>query len=1204
MNLSRDIAGELVKKTIEDAIAPHEERNKRGTDVATELVKQTVETAMADERDSPQPSDDDGGVENVMLLREMLASDSPSNVSDDRRHKVPEETQSEVVGERNVEGSQLVAALRVPQSSTTPTVAQSTAEQRAPHSGTAPASNSRRITRSTRLNTLLIGHFSFIHNERITICGMKFNVKFKNVDEQEFRSISAPQIPYRVSRQGQSAINRIVRNGYDPRLPLIVSSDHLDNLFIVDGESRRLSILEGLDSGKLRIDKGRRSSSLYEGIRTEPAIPVIFLGNTTTTRMERLAISVALNTATRMDQPLQLGDVVVSLGSFIRGRYFTNGTEIEQSKLISMVDKITSDIMSLELLNQFMESNTEHKDIAKRWTLRNTPEDIRTEAQVSYMNKWEDCKIYVKCAVGFINCPFAYKIVFAEPSSPVVTSRFDSQWTLSLFSHKKFVSLTDDGKVLILACLALRQRTCGTPGVPFTSFEHALTLIDLLVEIYRTAFHGMNRTKLGKREIPNNVFERAILINHPDDHVRQEPYIKSIFFFMINWRPNARRFSKTAILKEVANDLVGWPSKRNWRSTEMKEISIYPDIWSVISRNMHAVKRASSGKKKSSGRSRKSTSNPNHKNDGLTQNVVKRLENDDTFDKLLDMGQRMGIEKAVKRFTKGTSKRSEDQQQAGNGDNDSPEEDGSSMDMEEPNVPLTEVVRLFRKREHKRAIKDDNNDTKAGPSNGMNGSPLEFHTALSREDVQKVSEMMKSVEETEMVCKNLPRVLPEDGIWCRSISETKVEQLRDEYRRYTVYAMKEVEGIGVPDGTDESSKELCETLLSQCYEKLCKEKLHSQGYVYFPEYFKNDSEDYIDTYMDYYDGKFDEKKIRRPWGVVKAGEEYEVKGRYYVYFDMRNFSDLVRNEKLRDAKLITEVKLGIVLDQILDDKDMKVDTLGSYPVMHGEENIGTVPIYLHETGRYSDSKRRKRYPGKPGYHLIVTGKNGFRIRLRENSKFHEHLPWENRLQLSKRFTKGMINVEPHSALLVHGSMLFNFPSSNLDQNMYERKTSGCIRMVLYDVEYDDDEGEGYAAQPTSSDSDSDPSAVVDRDEIRSLKESSSEYESSDSNDNNSSSDEASSSSSDDDVRRRRSATGRKGLHVLRKTPEALAKLRQDVTKESRGSPGSRKDSTKGKTAPAPKNMGKSIKRRNSQLQNTRKSDGNSSRGKKKPRKGT
>lgn len=1188
MGNAEEISSELIREAV--SMASHEQEGISG-----ELIREVVNTASRDKGNIITSQN-----EEIELQLDNLSEDSIEDGSVPKQKGLTEDEddrspQQEIVLMRDV-----VMTEDDGHESNNPA-------QEVP---TVPARTPQAVPGSSNITTFLIGKFSFVHNQTIKICGMNFDVKFKDLTEPEFSSISGPQIPYRIPHQEHSSLNRIVKYGYDRRLPLIVCMDDSGAHFIVDGASRRADISEGLDSGKLTIEAGSSGNWSSDGIRIEPPIPVIFLENKRTTRMERLAISVALNTAIRLDQPLQLGDVVVSLGSFIQAKYYPNGMEIEISDLIALVDKITGDILTLELLHQFLETNTEHKDLAKKWTLETTPDEITTNAQVRSMNKFEEYKIYVKCAVGFLLSPNAYKLVFEKSDTARVQNRFDSQWTLSVFSHRKFISLNDDGKVLILACLATRQRMYGTPGVPFTTFQHALTLIDLMSDIYRKAFRSMNRGKFGKKDVPSNVFERALLTNHPDEQVRTEPYVKSIFYFMLNWKPNVRKFSKRAILTEVAKDISNWPSKRTWRNTESKVVYVLTDIWEVISRGMHAMKQASTVRRRSSGRLQKTK-------ERRTQNVVSSLDNDEEFGNLIDMGLKLGVNTAVKRLTAG--KRAQDNEQEDTPQDHQPDENESSVDIEEPQVSLTTVVKWARSMKNGGGWKD-------GPSSSSHGGPLEYNTYMSKEGVEKVSDLMKSLYSKNIVCHDIPKVFPKDSIWLHSIPKSKIEDLRDEYRSYSGPAM-EHEGITYPENADDNARAACENVLFQCYNKLCREKIRSQGYVCFPDYFKDDSEEFIEMYLDYYEKKFDEKNIQQPWTSIKAGEQGNSKGRYFVDFDESTFADLTLYKILFKAKLITEIKLGVALEHILDDKDLKVESRGSFPIMHTEANDGTTPMYLHEIGRYADSKARKKHPEKPNYHLFVTGRTGFRIRVWEDSHFEEALPLKNRVKLCKRFSKVIIPIRPFSAVLIHGRLLFNFLSSTLEHDKFKSKRSVCLRMVLYDEDYDDDEDDSYFVSESHEDSDSDPNATLDDNELQRLKQpsasassagpskkpkskaqaqSSSENEHSEDDEDKEPSSESSSESSNEDSsstssdeQEDRPNRGRKGLSVLRKTPVASKKLSQDQNKEtSKGA--AQKPSEKGKGNSSTK-MG-TMKRRNSQLEVPGKGHTADPRAKKKPKK--
>lgn len=1104
-------------------------------------------------------------------------------------------------------------------------------------SATDPSNERRRSLRHSHLSNFLIGNFSFMHNRTIKICGMKFEVKFKNVDEEQFKCIRGPQIPYRTHQREGKHFSRVVKHGYDRRVPLIVCQYEGQQSFIVDGESRYNDISDGLNSGNLKIRPECKSSEIVDGVRMERPIPVITLNGRTTTRMERLAISVALNTSVRLDQPLKLGDVIVSLGSFIQAKYFGNGNDLELSKLLPLIDKMTTDTMDLQLLDQFLQTNTEHKDVAPLWTLENTPDDIRTAPQLALMNKYEHYKVYIRCALAFITCPNSYNMVFSSANQERVTNRSDSQWSLRLFSSTKFISLEDDRKIFILICLAVRQRMWGTAGVPFTTFKHTVMLIDLLNEIFKTASRSVNQEKLGKTNVPDDVFRTALLPNHEDEIVRQEPYIKSIFFFMVNWKENIRRFSKKAILKEVERDLGSWPTKRTWRKTETKAIEMETELWTIINRSMYAVKQANAGRKKSA-RVRKGTNKNTNKNSNkngnktneetLSRNVVKSLENENGFKKLLDMGNELGIEKAVKQFSKTVRIHDNDQEEAVSGDEYEDDNQPSSMEVNDVKVPLTNVVKWLTEVKDKKSkniqspspseSEDDSQESKTVSPNHEDA--FVFQTALSREEVDKVSQVVKSQlieslpkNSKNLVCSNLPEVFEEDGIWSHAMSDKKVEELRTQYEKYTVYGMK-LEGIGIPKDTDDATRTLVNKVMHASYKKICQEKLRSQGYVNFLNYFENQSEE-LDTYMEYYKGKFDESNLQRPWSSIKAGIRNNVSGRYMVDFDRRNYSDLFLDEALYDSKLTVEVKIGMMLEHLLDDKAMKVDKRGSYPMVIGEKNDEVIPIYLHELGRYSDSHRRRKLPGKPSYQIFVTGKERFTVRLYKHSQFRNLLPWKDRENLStERFTRITLRMAANSVLLVDGKMLFSYLPSEDQERRYKKKSMACIRMFVYDEEYDEDEDDNYVAPADRSESDSDPDASIDaleavylseeesmtpkklsaiRKAINEESESDDDEESSDesSNDEESSSEnksdedssgEESESSSDKDEQER-PTKGRKGLKLLRKTPEEVTKLQKQISRKNEKTKEDKSKSTGGEE----RTETKSLKRRNSRLQTSK-----------------
>lgn len=1056
----------------------------------------------------------------------------------------------------------------------------------------------------TIVNSLLIGSFSFVHNETIKICGMEFDVTFKKTDEEEFRSIQRPQIPYRSKQREEGRrFNRIWKHGFDRRVPLIICSDELENLFIVDGEARHHDILEALDSGKLKIFKDIRFGRRLAGLRMEPPIPVILLRRRSTTRMERLAISVALNTATRLDQPLGLGDVIISLGSFIEGKYFPNGKKVELDDAIPLIDQITSDTIGLQLLNQFLESNTDDKEIAKKWTLQTAPDNITTESQLDAMNTFERYKVYVRCAVGFLSCPTAYNIAFCNLDMEADNCRFDAMWNLRLFSQKRFIALEDEEKTFILFCLAARQRMWGKPGIPFTTFEHTVFLIDLLGEIYKTASRAVNKDKLGKRNVPEGVFKSAMLVNHLDEAVRDQPYIKSIFFFVVNWKQNTRKFSKRSILKEVSEDLRDWPTKRNWRRTEMKVIEWDTDFCSPISRVMHATTKSRVGTRTST-RTKKTAVKAvkGREDEDLSRNVVTSLNNHNTFEKLLDMGDEMGIAKAVKRFTKKTGRTKADSQHLHSGDEYEDEEDGSSGsgEIEELKVPLTLAMKWARrmKNDGRKTVEVGEPSTSATRKN-----PVEFRTSFSMPEVDSAARAMKSFVSKGNGYKNALKCFADESMWSACASKDEVEKLRIQYHDYAVFAM-EVDGIDVPQETIGNSRTLYRDLLLRFYKKLTIERLYSQGFVCFNEYFRDESEETLDVYMDHYENLFNMENIKPPWKLVPP-RDCNV-GRYHVEFDEMSTMELGLDEKIFNSKLRTELKLGILLEDIIQDDYIKFDKLGSYPIVHEVSNEGTTPMYLHEIGRYAHSELRSKFPTKPGYQLFITGRSRFTVIVWKHSQFHDHIPWDNRAQMSKRFKKVLIHLKPYSALLISGRMLFSFMSSTAEEEKFEVKRTSAIRMMLYDEDYDDDEDGNYIVPESHNESDSEPNATLEDDELIALAQpidsiankerSSNEQErssddgedrpeeggnssseadeqesSSDDGENrseegwNSSSEEYSSSSSGESShseqreipghslpsdsgnnQKSHPSIGRKGLNALRKNPDAVKRLRAEL----------------------------------------------------------
>lgn len=1043
---------------------------------------------------------------------------------------------------------------------------------------------------------------------------MEFDVTFRTMDEQEFRSIKSPQIPYRIKqREEERRLNRIWEKGYDRRVPLIVCSDELQNTFIVDGESRQHDILQALDAGKLQVFGDIRYGRRLAGMRIEPPIPVIVLETRSTTRMERLAISVALNTATRLDQPLELGDLIISLGSFIETKYFPNGEKIVLNEAIRLVDQVTRDTISFQLLNQFLQSNKDHKEIATRWTLQTSPENITTESEVDAMNTFEEYKVYVRCAVGFMSCATAYNIAFFNVDAEIDQCRFDAQWNLRLFSHKRFIPLEDEEKTFILLCLATRQRMWGTRGIPFTTFDQTIFLIDLLHEIYKIASSTINKDKLGKRNVPKDAFKNAILVNHPDEDVREQPYIQSIFCFMVNWKQNIRKFSKRSILKEVSKDLGNWPSKRNWRTAETKDIEWATDLCNPINRGMHAATQGKGGSRRPNSSRKRSDKNTRTEEQEFSKSVVTSLDNQNTLEKLLDMGDAIGIQKAVKKFTKNVVRKETGQQSSNSGDEYEVEGDeaSGSAEVEELRVPLTMAVKWAQRIKNDGRRSTDRVAEHRKSASPINENSVEHQTTLPMLEVDRVSKVMKSLVSQESGYQNALAVLDKDSIWASCISKDETEQLKIQYQNYAVFAM-EVDGTDFAKQTiGTTSRTLYQDLLFKFHKTLTVERMRSQGFVCFNEYFKDEFEDILDVYMDHYENLFDENNVKPPWKLVPS--KYGDVGRYYVEFDEMSIMDSILDENICSSKLRTEIKLGMILQDIIQDKSMKFDKLGSYPIRHEEDNKGTIPMYLHEIGRYGDSKLRSKFLTKPGYQLFVTGKSRFTVIVWRHSQFHEHIPWTNRAELCKRFKRIFIHLKPYSAVVISGRMLFSFMSSTVEEEKFGLKRTTAIRLVLYDDDYDDAEDVSYVVSDAQSESDSDPSAALEDDELIALtrthgESSSDEEQVSSSSDEGSDSEQGENSGISADTDEEETSHprfGRKGLTVLRKNQREVAKLRTEIEAGSikeKGISNKQPSSTaKGKEKKTSGGMKRTISKTNASGKSKRKNRRESGVPKKKPR---
>lgn len=933
----------------------------------------------------------------------------------------------------------------------------------APRSDDATIENSEPITDKWR-----IGNYTFTLHSDTRICGMTFSVRKWDLEERHLYLIKRPTLRYRQNEERVSS-NVIYEHGYDRSQPILIALGEDSQDYIVDGNWRYSQISRDMSDGKMKIDANATHSELVDGIRIEPPIPALYLGSQPTTRVQRLAISMALNTtAVNMTTPLELGDIILSLGAFIRSNY-DDITDMTASDLLQKVPDISRAAMTLQLLHVFIENNTSHRDLFQRWTLENTSGNVSTQDQVDLMNKYEQYKIYVTSAVSFLNCPTTFSYAFGEKSTEVPNSKFECQWTLRLFSEPQFARLSDSRKTFLLLTLLARQKKWGVRSVPYTPMGDVITIMDLTEAILETARGCMNKEVLKKTRAEDVAVENAILLNHCDDTVKGGPYIRSMLFFLTHWKKQSRKFSKAAILKEVERDITGWPHKRTWRSMETRQYTVEEDLLKVIERSMDGGKtRASSTRRKRSRRLQGGNSTKRRKNVDVSNCVLTALDDEDALGNLLDMGERLGVSRAVQNFTKQATNPTATPAQHGL------EEAEVMMDTDEsPLVPLTKVVELFGKRRMKRknfqvrSKKTGHRNESRRSESSYESSPdvtdssqsdvelaVERYSNLTAGDTNKVAEILK--EDLEPLTTNLPAVFDASGMWSHYVTQEDLDGITVDYKGFALVDIKVDEPVPEPAANESAvSTRYGDNVMIQCYKRISIEKIRSNGYLYLCGFFNDTASDWIDEYIEHFSSKFRDcaEPENEYWKPVLASLPVDTPGRYQVFNDAHVFSDLAKHSSVLKSKMLLEVKMGMALDYIAKEFNLKMDSLGCHPIVGTEEYNGTTPIYNHEIGRYVNSPRSKKTDFVP-FQLIATGKYKTTVQMHRNSHHHSHLPWTNREALASRFKRDVLRLDPYSLLIIRGSMLHNFLPTN-ETRKWNDNPWFVLRWFACDKDYDE-----------------------------------------------------------------------------------------------------------------------------------------------------
>lgn len=924
-----------------------------------------------------------------------------------------------------------------------------------------------------------IGTYIFTRDSEIQICGMKFIVKKRVLEERNFYLIKRPTLRYRQNGDRLSS-NVIFEQGFDRSQPILIALGEDSEQYIIDGDWRYNQINRCLSDGKMKINRDATHSEVVDGIRFEHPIPALYLLGQQTTKLQRLAISMTLNTtAINQVHPLQMGDIILSLDAFIRSKY-EDITDISSSELLDRVDDISKNAMSLQLLHLFIENNSSHREFIQRWTLDNTSNRISSQNQVDLMNRYEQYKLYVASTVSFVNSPDAFSYVFGEKSKQVPRTKFECQWTLRLFSDPKFAVMSDSRKTFLLLTLLARQVKWGTRSIPYTPITDVMTIIDLTEAIFSTARSCMNKRHLSKNTIEDVPIENAILPNHPDDIVKEGPYIRSILFFLTYWRAHSRKYSKSAILKEVKRDLTGWPSKRTWKAMETKQYTAEGDLMTVIEREMYSGNPSapSTGRKRSR-RTQGGSSTKRRKQVDVSDRVLAALDDEDAFGNLIDMGQKFGVSRAVQTFTQQATQPATSPQDQKNSISEriGPDQQDNAMEIDEtPMVPLatalTKAVEWFGKRKiHRKKFKTKSakqgTQQRIETESSYESSPhstessesnielaFERYSNLTPEETIKVADMLK--ENLEPITDNLPNVFDANDMWSHYITQEDLDGITTDYKAFAVQDIKVDDPLPDPRPNEsELNKLYANEIMAECYKKISAEKLQCNGYLYLRGFFNDTSSDWIDEYIEHFSSKFPvvEDEENEYWKSVLASLAVDKPGRYQMFNGEEVFSELAKNSSVLKSKMLVEVKMGMALAYVAKDFTLKMDSLGSHLIAGTEDFNGTTPIYNHEIGRHVNSSRCKNTDFTP-FQLIATGKHRMVIKVYRSSHFHSHLPWTNREDHAQRFEVQQIRMDSYSLLVIRGNMLHSFTPSR-DTSIWNETPWFALRWFACHKDYDE-----------------------------------------------------------------------------------------------------------------------------------------------------
>lgn len=908
-----------------------------------------------------------------------------------------------------------------------------------------------------------LGNYTFTETSEIAICGRRFNVERKSLNETEIHRINRPSLKYRQREGDQLSSTIIYEEGYDRNQPILLARGEGLEEYIIDGDWRYIQLVNGLKDGKMKISTSFDRSGFSNGVRTEPPIPALCLCGKVTTKEERLAISIALNTsAVSQMKPLELGDVILSLDAFIRSTY-QDVNEMTSSDLLEKVIQISSECMAVELLHVFIDNNTAHNDLIQKWTLENTSAQTSTQEEVNRMNILEAYMVYVKAAICFVNCPEAFSHAFGKKGRELPRSSFECQWTLSLFTETRFIRLTDSRKTLLLLTLLSRQVKWGIPNIPYTSMSDVRNIIQLADDILNTARGCINKKVLRITRIQDIILQNAIITNHPDDSVKEGPYIRSILFFLTNWKSNSRKFSMQAILKEVEHDMKRWPRKRTWRSTESQEYTTESDLMTVIDREMYASesRKLSKGTKRNikAQKGNRTKKRKQRFEESVGQQVLTALEDENAFENLMDMGKKLGASRAVKTFTRRTVEPSNDES-LHLGDSE-----GTVETDEQPMVPLSTVVEWFgkqKKRSRKKiASRESSSSCEDLPefsesSDSERELAVERHSILTSEDTKKVAKILEL--DMDPIIDTLLPIFKNNSMWAHYVTKNDIEGIELDFK---LFAIQQMSSGGNPADKIEYhesrvDKDFCDDVLTECFKKISSQKLRADGFLSLPSFFHDTSSDWIEEYMNHFSKDFGEHgENSKYWKPIITSFKNEKEGRLQVFNDKEVFRDIVKNSSVLQSKILVEVKMGMALHYFTEDFNLNMDDLGSHFIAGTEKGEGSTPIYNHEIGRYFDSPRRKKTEFVP-FQLIATANSTVVVKVQINSHFHPVVPMTNREKHCDRFVWKLLLVRPFSLLIIRGNMLHSFLPSRLADEFSEMPWF-ALRWFAYEEDYDDED---------------------------------------------------------------------------------------------------------------------------------------------------